>query len=128
MYSVRMYAVRNHPNRDTAAAAAAAKSLQWALRRQEIIKGYFDFFIMIKNWRKFKKDVRKFVFEILDFRKAESSPCHFIHVQNRMAELCPHTSLVIMNRDGLFCLLVLFSCVVPYYFFLTFYFMLEYSR
>ena len=95
---------------------------KWALRRQEIIKGYFDFFIMIKNLRKFKKDVRKFVFEILDRRKAESSPCHFIHVQNRMAELCPHTSLVIMNRDGLFCLLVFFSCCGALLFFFNFLF------
>ena len=51
------------------------------------------------------------MFKILDCTKAESSPCHFIHVQNRMAELCPHTSLVIMNRDGLFGLLgFFFSC------------------
>ena len=61
------------------------------------------------------------MFKILDCTKAESSPCHFIHVQNRMAELCPHTSLVIMNRDGLFGLLVFFfHVVVPYFFFKLF--------
>ena len=62
------------------------------------------------------------MFKILDCTKAESSPCHFIHVQNRMAELCPHTSLVIMNRDGLFGLLVFFFMLWCLIFFLNFLF------
>lgn len=46
-------------------------------------------------------DFRKFMYEMLDCIEAESSCYHFKHTQNMVAELCPHTLLIIMNRYGL---------------------------